>query len=67
VTRDGLPGSSMPAWRSVLSARDIAAVSAYVERAFGAPESATSAPRSARPQSAAAAPATPARRVTDGS
>ena len=67
VTRDGLPGSSMPAWRSVLSARDIAAVSAYVERAFGAPESATSAPRSARPQSAAAAPAPPARRTTDGS
>ncbi|MBK8767596.1 MAG: cytochrome c [Burkholderiaceae bacterium] len=67
VTRDGLPGSSMPAWRSVLSARDIAAVSAYVERAFGAPGSATTDPRSTRPQSAAAAPAPPSRRTTDGS
>jgi len=35
VTRDGLPGSSMPAWRSVLAQRDIDAVAAYVERAFG--------------------------------
>jgi cytochrome c oxidase cbb3-type subunit 3 len=35
VTRDGVPGSSMPAWRSVLAQRDIDAVAAYVERVFG--------------------------------
>ena len=35
ITRDGLPGSSMPAWRSVLAQRDIDAVAAYVARAFG--------------------------------
>lgn len=32
--RDGLPGTSMPAWKSVLSEADIAAIAAYVNRAF---------------------------------
>jgi len=32
--RNGVPGSSMPAWKSVLSPREIDAVAAYVERAF---------------------------------
>ncbi len=32
--RDGLPGTSMPAWRAVLTPADIDSVSAYVERAF---------------------------------
>ncbi len=31
---DGLPGSSMPAWRAVLTRADVEAVAAYVERAF---------------------------------
>jgi cytochrome c oxidase cbb3-type subunit III len=34
IVRDGLPGTSMPAWRSVLPPADIDAVSAYVTRAF---------------------------------
>lgn len=34
VIRDGLPGTSMPAWKSVLSEQDIEAVIAYVSRAF---------------------------------
>ena len=34
VINEGLPGTSMPAWRSVLSAQDIEAVIAYVNRAF---------------------------------
>ncbi|HEX6266168.1 MAG TPA: c-type cytochrome [Burkholderiales bacterium] len=33
----GKPGSSMPAWRSVLSPGEIDAVAAYVERAFTGP------------------------------
>jgi len=32
--REGLPGSSMPAWKSVLSEQEIAAVVAYVAKAF---------------------------------
>ncbi len=32
--RDGLPGTSMPAWRHVLQAAEIDAVAAYVTRAF---------------------------------
>jgi cytochrome c oxidase cbb3-type subunit 3 len=32
--REGLPGTSMPAWKSVLSKSDIEAVAAYVNRAF---------------------------------
>jgi len=35
--RDGLPGTSMPAWREVLPPADIEAVSAYVRRAFVQP------------------------------
>ncbi len=35
VTRDGLPGTSMPAWKDVMPAREVAAVAAYVERAWG--------------------------------
>ena len=34
VLREGLPGTSMPAWGAVLSDREIAAVIAYVARAF---------------------------------
>lgn len=34
VIREGLPGTSMPAWKSVLSERDVEAVAAYVGRAF---------------------------------
>ncbi|MEQ1589970.1 MAG: c-type cytochrome [Gallionella sp.] len=34
VINEGLPGTSMPAWKSVLSAQDIEAVIAYVNRAF---------------------------------
>jgi mono/diheme cytochrome c family protein len=34
VVRNGLPETSMPAWRSVLNDRDIRAVAAYVYRAF---------------------------------
>lgn len=32
--REGVPGSSMPAWQSVLPEQDIAAIAAYVSRAF---------------------------------
>jgi len=32
--REGLPGSSMPAWKSVLSDKEIAAIVAYVAKAF---------------------------------
>ena len=35
--RDGLPGTSMPAWRDVLAPAEIDAVSAYVRRAFVQP------------------------------
>jgi cytochrome c oxidase cbb3-type subunit 3 len=34
VIRDGLPQTSMPAWRSVLQPAEIDAVIAYVARAF---------------------------------
>jgi cytochrome c oxidase cbb3-type subunit 3 len=34
VIRDGLPDTSMPAWKSVLEAHEIDAVIAYVDRAF---------------------------------
>jgi cytochrome c oxidase cbb3-type subunit 3 len=34
TVRDGLPGRSMPAWRTVFSPAEIAAVTAYVRRAF---------------------------------
>ena len=34
VIREGLPGTSMPAWKSVLSEPDVKAVVAYVGRAF---------------------------------
>jgi cytochrome c oxidase cbb3-type subunit 3 len=32
--RDGLPGTSMPAWRHVLTAAETEAIAAYVGRAF---------------------------------
>lgn len=32
--REGLPGTSMPAWKSVLGKKEIAAVVAYIDRAF---------------------------------
>lgn len=35
--REGLPGTSMPAWKHVLRERDIAALLAYIGRAFAAP------------------------------
>ncbi|MDH4233639.1 MAG: c-type cytochrome [Gallionella sp.] len=34
VIREGLPGTSMPAWKSVLSENEVEAVIAYVNRAF---------------------------------
>lgn len=34
IARTGVPGTSMPAWQSVLSAIEIDAVAAYVDRAF---------------------------------
>jgi len=34
VIRDGLPGTSMPAWKSVLSEHQVDAVIAYIDRAF---------------------------------
>lgn len=34
VIRDGLPGTSMPAWKSVLDDREIDAVITYIDRAF---------------------------------
>ena len=34
VIRDGLPGTSMPAWRSVLSDDDVEALVSYIARAF---------------------------------
>ena len=34
VIREGLPDTTMPAWKAVLSEDEIAAVAAYVERAF---------------------------------
>lgn len=34
VIRNGLPGTSMPAWKSVLTESDIQAVIAYISRAF---------------------------------
>lgn len=34
VIRDGLPGTSMPAWKAVLGNNDIRAIVAYVSRAF---------------------------------
>jgi cytochrome c oxidase cbb3-type subunit 3 len=37
--RDGLPGTSMPAWKAVLSRAEVDAVAAYVVRAFFRPES----------------------------
>ena len=37
VIREGLPGTSMPAWQSVLDAAEIDAVGAYVARAFFRP------------------------------
>ena len=35
--RDGLAGTSMPAWKDVMSEREIQAIAAYVARAFGEP------------------------------
>jgi cytochrome c oxidase cbb3-type subunit 3 len=34
VIRDGLPNTSMPAWKEVLSDADIKALIAYIHRAF---------------------------------
>lgn len=35
--RNGVPGTSMPAWKSVLNQKDIRAVAAYIQRAFSPP------------------------------
>jgi cytochrome c oxidase cbb3-type subunit 3 len=32
--REGLPGTSMPAWKNVLNGKQIAAIVAYVGKAF---------------------------------
>ena len=32
--REGLPGTSMPAWKRVLSENDVAAIVAYIHRVF---------------------------------
>jgi cytochrome c oxidase cbb3-type subunit 3 len=50
VIRDGLPSTSMPAWKSVLSPADISSLVAYIGRAFHplaapAPAPAAGAPR----------------------
>lgn len=37
VIGDGLPGTTMPAWKTVLDEAEIAAVAAYVEKAFFSP------------------------------
>jgi cytochrome c oxidase cbb3-type subunit 3 len=37
VIRNGLPGTSMPAWKNVLNSRQIEAIIAYVQRAFYPP------------------------------
>jgi cytochrome c oxidase cbb3-type subunit 3 len=34
VIREGLPGTSMPAWKSVLSEQQVEDIIAYVARAF---------------------------------
>jgi cytochrome c oxidase cbb3-type subunit III len=47
VIRDGLPDTSMPAWKAVLKPAEIDALVAYVERAFHA-----LAPRAGRPSTA---------------
>lgn len=56
---EGLPGSSMPAWKRVLGAADIRAVAGYVMRAFWRPAPAP-APLSAAPAGPPARPAAPA-------
>lgn len=38
VIRDGLPGTTMPAWKDVLSAEEIEAVGAYVWKVFVQPQ-----------------------------
>ncbi|MGB5082067.1 MAG: cytochrome c, partial [Burkholderiales bacterium] len=35
VIRDGLPGTSMPAWKSVFGEEDVQAIVAYLSAAFG--------------------------------
>lgn len=37
VIRDGLPGTTMSAWRTVLDAGEIAAIAGYIQRAFQPP------------------------------
>jgi cytochrome c oxidase cbb3-type subunit 3 len=34
VVRDGLPNTSMPAWKNVLSSREMDAIADYVNRVF---------------------------------
>jgi cytochrome c oxidase cbb3-type subunit 3 len=48
VIREGLPGTSMPAWRSVLSQSQIQALVAYIGRAFHPLAPAVPAPKQAQ-------------------
>ncbi len=48
--RDGLPGTSMPAWRDVLAPGEIAAIAAYVERAMFQPLDGTPPPHAEAPR-----------------
>lgn len=48
AVREGLPNTSMPAWKNVLSARDIEAVADYVNRAFQPLRTAPTAPPGSR-------------------
>jgi cytochrome c oxidase cbb3-type subunit 3 len=34
TAREGVPGTSMPAWKDVLSERELRAIAAYIDRAF---------------------------------
>lgn len=43
--REGLPGSSMPAWKSVLGSGEINAIVAYIQRAFQPPATHWRTPR----------------------
>lgn len=48
VVRDGLPQTSMPAWKNVLSSRDIDAIADYVNRVFHPLRVAAPAPQDGR-------------------
>ncbi|MBX3465125.1 MAG: c-type cytochrome [Planctomycetes bacterium] len=70
VIRDGLAGTSMPAWRSVLAPAEIGAVAAYVQRAFlrpdGPPAGHSRSTRASAADAEAASAAGPADGATSG-